>query len=262
VAGVVPNRYTQGVSSVRTKPLSVAGCAWCGKRKPLPLMRHPDSSRGKTPSTCHDCRTRHPAEAWCDHHGCAHPRSQFPTTRRPIGVLNICHDAVALLAARKRANPAIQCVSCGISQESWQFRGGRSKAPACRSCADTHPGQRWCIDCADWLPNDLFYRTGQGGRFQTVRCKPCRLAFSHGITRAELAKLTGTAEPVCGACGSTVDVKIDHDHGHCNAQRGCKECVRGYLCHGCNTAEGLLRTPERAMQLARYMRRTQPGASA
>jgi hypothetical protein len=31
--------------------------------------------------------------------------------------------------------------------------------------------------------------------------------------------------------------------------------VRGYLCHECNTAEGLLKTPDRAIALATYMQR-------
>lgn len=220
-------------------------------------MRHPSSSRGPTPSTCHACRTSHSDEAWCDFHEMAHPRSSFTASTRPIGVQNVCRDADAYLAATRRAKPTRTCVSCGLERESWYFRGGRMKAVTCRDCVEAHPDQRWCIDCAAWLPASAFDRTGRGGRFSTVRCKPCRLAYTHGVTRADLARITGSATPSCGACGATNGLKIDHDHGHCNAQRGCRDCVRGYLCHGCNSAEGLLRTPERARSLADYMERTQ-----
>lgn len=75
-----------------------------------------------------------------------------------------------------------------------------------------------------------------------------------------MRRITGRDEPECGACGSHERLKVDHDHGHCPAQRGCRDCVRGYLCHSCNTAEGLLRTAERARLLANYMERFSVGS--
>lgn len=240
------------------KPTAFAMCAWCGARKPISEMRHPSSSRGKTPSTCHQCRTEHPDLGWCDDHASPHPIEQFPVDRsRPIGRMNICRDAVAYRAAQKRAKPQRRCVSCLRERDSWFFRGGRNKGAACRDCEDAHPGLRWCLDCDDWLPVSEFYRTGTGGRFMEARCKPCGIVNDHGVTRKYMIELTGSPEPHCGACGSTERLKVDHDHNHCPAQRGCRDCVRGYLCHGCNTAEGLLRTSERARQLADYMDRTQ-----
>lgn len=234
----------------------MALCAWCGQRKPITEMRHPTSSRGKTPSTCHACRQSHPNESWCDHHAQAHSRDRFqPTPSRPIGVLNICKDAVAYVAATKRAAPDRACPSCRERRESWFFRGGRNKSPVCRLCEEARPNERWCIDCSSWLPEVQFNRTGVDGKFWTVRCKPCRIANDHGVTRALLEEISGTAEPVCAACGSTEALKIDHDHNHCPTHKGCRECVRGYLCHQCNTAEGLLRTATRARQLADYMER-------
>lgn len=234
----------------------MAQCAWCGTRKPITAMRHPSSSRGKTPSTCHACREAHPHEAWCDHHERPHKRDAFQAIpHRPIGVLNICKDAVAYNAAAKRAKPHRDCPSCGTTRESWYFRGGRNKSPVCRICEDQNVGRRWCIDCSVWLPESSFNRTGVDGKFWTVRCKPCRIANDHGVTRALMEEITGSTEPACAACGSTEALKIDHDHRHCPSHKGCRKCVRGYLCHGCNTAEGLLRTAERARLLANYMER-------
>lgn len=244
----------------RSKPPSYATCAWCGERKPIAEMRHPSSSRGKTPSTCHACRTSNPTLGWCDHHGTTHAIEEFPIDRhKPIGRLNICRDAVAYRAAEKRAKPHMTCPSCQQERESWYFRGGRHKAKCCRDCEDRNSGNRWCVDCADWLPETLFNRTGVDGRFWTVRCKPCRISNDHGVTRQHLEQITGSAEPRCGACGSADDLKIDHDHRHCPSHHGCVECVRGYLCHACNTAEGLLRTADRARLLADYMERWSVG---
>jgi len=240
----------------RRKPASMSSCAWCGERKPIEAMRHPASSRGKTPSTCHACRVAHPDESWCDHHGRPHPKSQFPVrSDRPIGLDNRCREAVSYLAAMRRGKPNRVCPSCDVEQESWYFRGGNNKSPVCRGCEQDRPGKRWCLGCETWLDEARFYRTGVGGKFWTVRCKPCGTAHDHGVTQAHLAKLTGGASPSCGACGSTDSLKIDHDHGHCPSLKGCPQCVRGFLCHQCNTAEGLLRTADRARLLAAYMDR-------
>lgn len=148
------------------------------------------------------------------------------------------------------------CVCCERVLPIQEYRGARFKARACKSCEVAHPGERWCVDCADWLPEDDFYKIGPDKRFQTIRCKPCVVLFSHGVTRTHMAELTGSPTPSCGACGSASRLSIDHDHAHCAGERGCKACVRGYLCRSCNTAEGLLRTPERAKALADYMEAT------
>lgn len=251
--------YDHEMSSVahkRKTPNYFASCAWCGERKPIAEMRHPLSSRGKTPSTCHQCRLGHPEQGWCDHHGKAHAREAFGVRGdRPIGIDNVCKAAMSYKAAAKRAKPARTCPSCSVKRESWFFRGGGSKAPACRVCEEENAGRRWCVSCREWLAESCFNRTGHDGKFWTVRCKPCRLANDHGVTQAHLADITGGAAPSCASCGSTESLKIDHDHAHCPSHRGCRECVRGFLCHQCNTAEGLLRSSERARMLAAYMQK-------
>lgn len=228
-------------------------CAWCGQRRPLQEMRHPLSSKGKAPSVCQRCRDENPDMGWCDVHQVPHPRSAFTVVNRPIGINNICKAALSARASEKRGHAPITCVSCGSLLGSWNFRGGQQKSPTCRECESDHAGERWCIDCASWLPEDRFHRTGVGGKFWTVRCKPCKIANNHGVTIVQLLERQGVSEPECAVCGSKEELKIDHDHRHCPAQCGCAQCVRGWLCHGCNTAEGLLRTPQRAIALARYM---------
>lgn len=238
------------------RAVRMAECSWCGERKPIDEMRHPQSSRGPTPSHCQSCRDAHPDLAWCDFHGEPHDRSRFtPLPSRPIGVGAICVQAESQKASAKRALPPITCVACHEAKPTWEFRGGRSKSVACRACEDARPDERWCLDCAAWLDRALFTPTGRQGRFLSARCVPCRTANAHGVTVAFVLEMQGSSEPECAACGSQDFLKIDHDHAHCPTASGCKECVRGYLCHSCNTAEGLLRTPQRVRLLLAYMER-------
>lgn len=229
-------------------------CAWCLQRKTLTEMRHPASSKGKSPSTCHQCRELRPDLAWCDYHGESHSKSEFPLTDRPTGVNNVCRRARSIKASAKRDHDPITCVSCKSEMASWNYRGGQAKSPTCRDCESENAGSRWCVDCG-WLPETDFHRTGEGGKFWTVRCKPCKVAHSHGVTVAQLLERQGSTAPECAACGSTAYLKIDHDHRCCPAQCGCAKCVRGYLCHECNTAEGLLKESGRALKLASYMQK-------
>ena len=234
----------------------MAQCAWCGERKPISEMRHPDSSRGKTPSTCHSCRESHPDEAWCDFHATAHSRSKFtPLPNRPIGFSNICVAATSIKASKKRGLDPKRCYSCGRHLETWNFRGGRQKAVCCRSCEESNPDHRWCLGCESWIPQARFTRTGRDKKFYAVRCTPCNTAHSHGVTVAQILAIQGVDTPQCAACGSRDFLKVDHDHKCCPTASGCRNCVRGYLCHECNSAEGLLRTAERARKLAEYMDR-------
>lgn len=234
----------------------MADCAWCGERKPLSLIRHPNSSRGKTPSTCQACRDSHPGEAWCDFHGRPHPRGHFtPRPDRPIGVDNTCIKAQSFKASQVRDLPPIACASCRTFQPSWNFRGGGRKSPNCRSCEAAHADRRWCVGCSEWVPTTMFARTRVDGKFWTIRCRPCRTAHVHGVTVAFILDKQGSSVPECACCKSQDFLKIDHDHDCCPTATGCKRCVRGYLCHECNTAEGLLRTADRARLLASYMER-------
>jgi len=244
------------MSNRRRRPLKLYTCAWCGQRKKIEEMRHPGVAKGKAPSTCLPCREAHSAESWCDHHAEPHSIKRFtPYPGDRPGFFPYCKDAASLRAARRRGKEPRACQSCGVMQESWFFRGGRCKSPVCRSCEDGNSGARWCVDCRAWLPEALFNRTGHDGRFWTVRCKPCKAAYAHGTTVAEILRIQGSTHPECASCGSTDDLKVDHDHGCCPASQSSGCCIRGYLCHECNTAEGLLKSPQRALALAAYMSR-------
>lgn len=241
----------------RTRPPGkVYPCAWCGSKKPIEKMRHPASTKGKSPSTCFECRASHPDESWCDFHGESHSVSKFVAYSAPrSGYWNICREAFTQKKSQRQGQPTLLCPSCGVERHAWFFRGGRSKKACCRTCEEVNAGKRWCLDCGTWMDEDVFTRTGRDKAYRASRCRPCRTANEHGTTVAHILRLQGTARPECASCGATEALKIDHDHACCPASNGCQQCVRGYLCHECNTAEGLLKTPDRAIALAAYMQR-------
>lgn len=58
----------------------------------------------------------------------------------------------------------------------------------------------------------------------------------------------------CYVCGSSLRLTLDHDHSCCPVGNSCQNCVRGILCHKCNTAAGLLNDDyERMIALASYI---------
>lgn len=237
-------------------PARLFTCPWCSERKTASQMRYPGILKGAAPPACAACREAHPDQSWCSFHEKPHPAGRFRLYGggRP-GYFYICRDAQALKAARTRGKAQRVCKSCGTSHESWFFRGGRNKSAVCRHCEDERPEERWCVGCDAWLPKSAFTVSVARGRFHAARCKPCHTANAHGTTVAEILRIQGVAQPECASCGSAKDLKVDHNHDCCPTQfsNGC--CIRGYLCHECNTAEGLLRTAKRARQLARYMSR-------
>jgi hypothetical protein len=244
------------VSKGTRKPARLYVCAACSGRKLIAAMRHPESNKGKALATCQTCRDEHLAESWCTFHNSWHAVERFTAYKngRP-GYDRMCVAAHSYRMSQKRQQPNRMCTSCKRTHESWFFKGGRQKAVVCRDCEDANPGHRWCVDCEEWLPTADFTRTGANGKFHAVRCRMCRAAWAHGTTVREVLRIQGVAEPECAACGSKCDLKIDHDHACCPTGQSCGECVRGYLCHECNTAEGLLRTVDRARALAEYMER-------
>jgi len=58
----------------------------------------------------------------------------------------------------------------------------------------------------------------------------------------------------CQVCGSFSRLTLDHDHSCCPVGKSCDNCVRGILCHKCNTAAGLLDDDvSRMFSLAEYL---------
>jgi hypothetical protein len=67
-------------------------------------------------------------------------------------------------------------------------------------------------------------------------------------------KIQDMKDSGCYVCGSFEKLTVDHDHSCCKIGYSCDNCVRGILCHKCNTAAGLLNDDcERIMSLCAYL---------
>lgn len=92
------------------------------------------------------------------------------------------------------------------------------------------------------------------------------LKQAHKMTVEEYNIILAKQNYVCAVCRRSethtnqfglVRLAVDHDRSCCPGDKSCGKCTRGLLCHGCNTAEGLLRDPETARRLADYMENNQ-----
>lgn len=63
----------------------------------------------------------------------------------------------------------------------------------------------------------------------------------HKITEEKYKELLAIHSGLCHACKESIATNIDHDHECCSGNFSCGKCVRGVLCHHCNTALGLLK---------------------
>jgi hypothetical protein len=82
----------------------------------------------------------------------------------------------------------------------------------------------------------------------------------HGMTGDEKRARMLALDWRCEGCGehfmTPSDAKVDHDHSCCPGKQSCGRCVRGLLCHGCNTSLGLLKdNAETLRRLADYLTR-------
>ncbi len=60
----------------------------------------------------------------------------------------------------------------------------------------------------------------------------------YGLSQADYDTLLASQGGVCAICASPDRLEVDHDHSHCEGKRACGVCVRGILCHQCNTGLG------------------------
>lgn len=63
---------------------------------------------------------------------------------------------------------------------------------------------------------------------------------AYKITQQEFEEKIQRQEGKCAICLKVLTrPDVDHDHSCCPGKRTCGKCIRGILCHGCNTIIGL-----------------------
>lgn len=118
-----------------------------------------------------------------------------------------------------------------------------------------------CVECGETKPALAYHKRSNRGIGRNTKCRDCvnakkrdsfdsqqqrwyLLKARYNLTQerwAEIFAAQGEACPICGTKepGGKGDWHVDHDHSCCEqAGRSCGKCVRGLLCHMCNTALG------------------------
>jgi hypothetical protein len=140
---------------------------------------------------------------------------------------------------------------------------------------------RTCTRCSEEKDLELF---AKGAKYKEGRrnvCKACHAAYmaryfednpdqkqavlvrqrknyrnwkKHKLSEESYLELFNKFNGKCHSCQENDSISLDHDHSCCDGALSCGSCVRGILCHNCNTALGLLKdSPERVQKLLEYI---------
>ena len=125
-----------------------------------------------------------------------------------------------------------------------------------------------CSKCFQELPFSRFGNHSQGKYKLRAECKECkkkyyteyrqrtiatqqvrknRLLTVYKISIEEYNELFDKQKGVCAICckpekivsnDKIINLSVDHDHSCCLGKKSCGKCIRGLLCHSCNTGIG------------------------
>lgn len=125
-----------------------------------------------------------------------------------------------------------------------------------------------CTKCSEVKSFDEYNYSPTGKANLQARCRTCTRAYakeqskvSKGLSSDEYDALLEKQEGRCAICrtdapGGQGRWHIDHDHKCCPGRTLCGECVRGLLCHHCNTGLGKFQdSEEMLMKAIEYLRR-------
>jgi hypothetical protein len=101
-----------------------------------------------------------------------------------------------------------------------------------------------CTKCGVEKPLSEFYKDNARKDNRQSKCKPCHEKIkiksrlgAYGLTTDTYAELFKTQNNCCAICNETFTIKKHIHIDHCHTTNK----VRALLCHGCNTAIGLLK---------------------
>ena len=140
-----------------------------------------------------------------------------------------------------------RCSKCSETKELINFHkkssnsdGRRSTCKACRAAPPKEwaSGYRTCGSWEEKKPNSEFTLVrGSPRRY----CKACRHRYvQYGLNKRQIQSMWELQKGLCSICDNLLgeSFAVDHDHNCCPTSKTCGTCVRGLLCHMCNTRLG------------------------
>ena len=135
------------------------------------------------------------------------------------------------------------CIACVSNRQFFWYGNKRKNKPYIRTTTE-----KQCRICLKVLAfSDFYYRKGRG---YESSCRSCKIyndykgkLKTYGISIDQYLQLKDKTNGRCYICNKEELTKrhsIDHDHNCCPGKKSCGKCIRGILCHQCNTALGLL----------------------
>ena len=138
------------------------------------------------------------------------------------------------------------CNRCGVEKELDMFIKGKGykdgRKGTCKRCQ------------TDYMI--AYYKNNPDKKAEKVRMNTYYKPNwkRHNITKDKYEELVAKYNGKCHSCKVNDGNRIDHDHNCCSGNFSCGNCIRGVLCHNCNTALGLLKDDkEKIENLIKYI---------
>lgn len=200
--------------------------------------------------------------------------SEYSPSRGGKGIHAECRACSAARARAWRAanRPPAGCVRCGAPRDS--------PVPGTRLChACRTPFEKRCVTCGEMKAISEYPRNRLATDGRSSKCAECGRRYNREYARREesrvrarerslkkyygltlehyndLAEKQGGMCGICGGDGVGKTLAVDHDHRCCPGRVSCGRCVRGLLCHGCNTGNNWDTVPDWPAQAAAYLSR-------
>lgn len=206
-----------------------------------------------------DCPKPRQARGFCSAH-----YAKFRKYGDPLASAKFMYEDACSVEGCER--PAAALSLCSMHRRRMLNNGDPLVALRRRGILRDELGRKMCVRCREWCDLSLFGLNKRNVDGLGSYCKPCAQTYQRkrkfGLTAEAFDALLEKQGGRCAVCLTTnpgpKDWHVDHDHSCCPHLRGtavsCGKCVRGLLCHSCNTSMGGMKDdPVRLRAAADYL---------